>query len=90
MNAGELYTFLSNYGVTNSDPRPVTITGAGSLAKVEVDVDGTKGPPGGLYLEPPSGSGPSKISAAAARLKIPQKFTIDTTKIKPPPPRSRP
>ncbi len=51
MNAGQLYQFLLSNGVTSSSTLPVTLTGAGPLKEVNVDTDGAKGPPGGLYLE---------------------------------------
>jgi hypothetical protein len=52
MNAGQLYEFLTNNSITNSSTLPVTLTGAGPLKVVNVDVDGEHGPPGGLFLEP--------------------------------------
>ncbi len=52
MNAGQLYQFLTDNSITSSSTLPVTLTGAGPLKEVNVDVDGERGPAGGLFLEP--------------------------------------
>jgi hypothetical protein len=52
MNAGQLYAFLLDSGVTAADAHTVHLPNGMVLGDVDVDTDGANGPPGDFYLVP--------------------------------------
>jgi hypothetical protein len=52
MNAGQLYQFLTDSGVTNADTSGVHLPNGMILGEVQIDTDGANGPRGDYYLMP--------------------------------------